>query len=334
MKSAVGLLACAVVVCSVVAAFWLEQNKTLRFKVRQLERQIMQLELTETATVLIPQATCPPSPVAPAAAQLDEVAMATMCAPYINERDANIDVQPVMSAEQGQRIVLQKYQLLLQALTLAPKDAEALIALFMQREALLNAPVQDYYASQEQVDSLIIEQQEALTALDTQIHNILGDDDSEKYTLLKDSDFAQYQLSQLQQGLEGASALSTDQQSQLLLSKLTHQREFERTVAGLVASSNSISNSANSNINVNASVNSDTRAGMAAQEGRGTHYQQALNNALQAYKRAYLSDSAAFLGEEQFTRLKAFEGAQFEALFESLQQQIPTLKNKNEDAIR
>ncbi|WP_053980592.1 hypothetical protein [Marinagarivorans algicola] len=315
MKSAIGLLACAVLVCSVVAAFWLEQNKDLRFKVRQLERQIMQLELTDTATVLIPQASCQPSSLAPAVKPFDEMAMAAMCAPYINERDTNIDAKPIMNAEQSQRIVLQKYRLLLQALTLAPKDTETLMALFAQREALLNAPVQDYYASQKQVDSLIMEQQEALTALDMQVYDILGDEESEKYTLLKDSDFAQYQLSQLQQGLSGASALTTEQQSQLLLSKLTHQREFERTVAGLVADHNSTSryNPVNAN-----SRNSIARS-----------HQQALKNALQAYKRAYLSDSAAFLGEEQFTRLKAFEGAQFEALLESLQQQVPTLKNEN-----
>ncbi|WP_054113659.1 hypothetical protein [Marinagarivorans algicola] len=315
MKSAIGLLACAVLVCSVVAAFWLEQNKDLRFKVRQLERQIMQLELTDTATVLIPQASCQPSPLAPAVKPFDEMAMAAMCAPYINERDTNIDAKPIMNAEQSQRIVLQKYRLLLQALTLAPKDTETLMALFAQREALLNAPVQDYYASQKQVDSLIMEQQEALTALDMQVYNILGDEESEKYTLLKDSDFAQYQLSQLQQGLSGASALTTEQQSQLLLSKLTHQREFERTVAGLVADHNSTSRYN--------PVNANSRNSMARS------HQQALKNALQAYKRAYLSDSAAFLGEEQFTRLKAFEGAQFEALLESLQQQVPTLKNEN-----
>lgn len=315
MKSAIGLLACAVLVCSVVAAFWLEQNKDLRFKVRQLERQIMQLELTDTATVLIPQASCQPSPLAPAVKPFDEMAMAAMCAPYINERDTNIDAKPIMNAEQSQRIVLQKYRLLLQALTLAPKDTETLMALFAQREALLNAPVQDYYASQKQVDSLIMEQQEALTALDMQVYDILGDEESEKYTLLKDSDFAQYQLSQLQQGLSGASALTTEQQSQLLLSKLTHQREFERTVAGLVADHNSTSRYN--------PVNANSRNSMARS------HQQALKNALQAYKRAYLSDSAAFLGEEQFTRLKAFEGAQFEALLESLQQQVPTLKNEN-----
>ncbi|WP_394201152.1 hypothetical protein [Marinagarivorans algicola] len=315
MKSAIGLLACAVLVCSVVAAFWLEQNKDLRFKVRQLERQIMQLELTDTATVLIPQASCQPSSLAPAVKPFDEMAMAAMCAPYINERDTNIDAKPIMNAEQSQRIVLQKYRLLLQALTLAPKDTETLMALFAQREALLNAPVQDYYASQKQVDSLIMEQQEALTALDMQVYNILGDEESEKYTLLKDSDFAQYQLSQLQQGLSGASALTTEQQSQLLLSKLTHQREFERTVAGLVADHNSTSRYN--------PVNANSRNSMARS------HQQALKNALQAYKRAYLSDSAAFLGEEQFTRLKAFEGAQFEALLESLQQQVPTLKNEN-----
>lgn len=296
------LLASICVACSILAAYEFKQNKALSFKVQQLEYQLARRDVASAQLELIPQANCKKLEFAAIAAYLDNIdAAQTRCQSHNDVSVTQIDLGAVSSA-QSHRIALEKYQLLLQSLTLAPEDLEAVITLFTRREALLNAPVQDYYADQAAIEALIQKQQEALANLDVQVAQLLSPDDREKYNLLKNSDFAQFQLNQLQQGLEESELLTQQQKGDLLLSKMAHQQNFEKAMAALLAH------------------NSQAQS---LEESK-----QLLNAALEKYKNAYFSDSSAVLGEEQFLRFKAFESAQFEALLRSLEQQISGQKKQ------
>lgn len=290
------LLLAGVCVVSLIFAFHgFRHNKALSFKIQQLENQLAQRDVTGTSGSFVPRASCQNFEFAAAAAYFNDDTAQAKCPSDNVVAMPKVDLSELNSV-QSHRIALEKYQLLLQSLTLSAEDVEAIIRLFTRREALLNAPVQDYYAKQADIEALIQKQQEALENLDAQVDQLLGPDDREKYHLLKNSDFAQFQLKQLQQGLEGPTLLTQQQKGDLLLSKMNHQQNFEKAIAVLLAHN--------------------------SQSQSPSESQQLLNAALENYKNAYFSDSSAVLGEEQFMRFKAFESAQFEALLYSLELQV------------
>lgn len=296
-----------------VGIVWLTQVQPLREQVSLLEAQVTRLTLLAQAPRLtVPVASCASKALGdrmackhdlpllvksgnsssvgdPRENVIKEGAHSTLKNTAVN--DSELDLR-------SRRLVAKKYRLLIQALGLDPQSEEQLIALLDEREALLSQAVQDYYASPAQIEAMVNSQQRALVALDARILEWLEDDvHQDKYALLKDSDLAQYQLGQLSGGFEGSNALTSDQKSALLLSKLAYQREFEQAL---------------------------TRAGIGSRVNQLSQddAMSRLREALDTFKSGYYAEAANIMESDQFARFQAFEGAQFEALFESLQRQV------------
>lgn len=226
---------------------------------------------------------CPQASLPLADQTLQQICSAYMA--YAQSNDKGIESLISVRLEQD---IQQKYAFLFQAITLGKQDAAQLSRLMIERESVLNAPVQGYFTQPEELQAVIDEQQGLLANIDAEVRELLGEQVYHKYELLNDSGFEQYQLEQFSQSLTAENQVTGEQKGQLLLSKLQYQQKFEQQLAQL---------------------------GEAADAEK-------VKDALSAFKAAYYSDGAAVLSPVQLVQLKAFEDAQFDALFQSLSLQL------------
>lgn len=217
MRIAIWLLAAAVVVITVIAGHWMSLNKLLRFEVQQLEQQNTALEV---ALARVSTDRCEPhSPLA-------EQTLQELCIAYADHfgaKEPQVARKREVDGWVDERLssnVRQKYRLFIAQINLSAQEKEALLSLLMQRETLLNAPTHSFHLANEDSAALVQEQQAALADIDERIGALLNQDDRANFQLMKDSEFEQYQLQELQAQLTDSQKLSVDQQAQLLKMKL------------------------------------------------------------------------------------------------------------------
>lgn len=130
-------------------------------------------------------------------------------------------------------IVNRKYRFLLANLALDAATREVLYQLMLEREqvALKIRDARDY-GDEIGMDTGDISQLEyELEQIDGRIQDLLDQDNSQRYALLKDSDNEQEHFNQYTRGVNGLFPLDREQQESLLFSKLRHKQAFEQTVA-------------------------------------------------------------------------------------------------------
>lgn len=289
MKIAVWLLAAAVLVASIIAGHWMSLNKLLRFEVEQLEEQNTALQ---AALSRIPANSCEShSPLA-------EQTLQELCIAYVDHFSAK-EVQAVKGREVDSWVserlshnVRQKYRLLLAMLSLSAQEKELLISLLVDRESLLNAPTHTYFAGPD--DSLIAEQQAALTDVDDRIAALLSADDKASFELLKDSEYEQYQLQSFQSSLPDSQKLNVDQQAQLLKLKRQGIQQLYLALEQLHLEGD------------------DTT------EAKKRRLLELVNQ----YKQSYFQEAAMLLSEGQLEELKIFDEAVFGQVYQSLAVQL------------
>lgn len=292
MKIAVWLLAAAVVVASIIAGHWMSLNKLLRFEVQQLEQQNTALE---AALASISVESCEShSPLA-------EQTLQELCIAYVDHFSAKeaqtIKVREADSwvSERLTHNARQKYRLLIAMLNIGAQEKELLIGLLIDREALLSAPTHTYFTGQEDSQVLITEQKAALDDIDDRIAALLNKEDRASFELLKDSDYEQYQLQNLQNSLSDSQKLSVDQQAQLLKLKLINLQQLYSAIEQMPTDS----------------------------QGESTELKkQRLLELVSQYKQNYYQEAAMLLSEGQLEKLKTLEEAVFNQVFQSLAVQL------------
>lgn len=292
MKIAVWLLAAAVLVASIIAGHWMSLNKLLRFEVQQLEQQNSALE---AALASISVESCEShSPLA-------EQTLQELCNAYVDHFSAK-ELQAAKTKEPDSWVsdrlahnVRQKYRLLIAMLNIGAQEKELLIGLLMDRESLINAPTHTYFTGQEDSQTLVTEQKAALDDIDDRIAALLNKEDRANFELLKDSEYEQYQLQNLQDSLSDNQKLSVDQQAQLLKFKLVNLQQLYSAIEQLPT------------------------------DGQGESVEQKKQRLLELvnhHKQNYYQEAAMLLTENQLEKLKTFEEATFNQVFQSLAVQL------------
>ncbi|HEY7771865.1 MAG TPA: hypothetical protein VIC26_01685 [Marinagarivorans sp.] len=289
-------LALLLMLCSLIVWSMLEQRRALEDELAQAQL-LLEARLSVAEEAPEQPSACPESGLPLADQTLQQICSAYLA--YAQSQRADDRVDAFVSARLEQDIQ-QKYAFLLQAVALGKQDSEQLIQLLLERESILNAPVQGYFAKPEDRQELIAEQQLLLGEIDGRVREVLGQEAYNKYELLKDSGFEQYQLEQFSQSLQPSEQISTEQQSQLLLAKLQYRQVFDQQLAQWQQGA----------------TGSEVAPAESVDMAR-------LREALETFKTAYYSDSAALLSTAQLKHLKAYENAQFDALLNSYRAQVP-----------
>ena len=130
-------------------------------------------------------------------------------------------------------IVNRKYRFLFANLSLDAATHEALYQLMLEREqvALKIRDARDYGDELDIATSDISQLAYELEQIDGRIQELLDQDNSQRYALLKDSDNEQEHFNQYTLGVNGLFPLDREQQESLLFSKLRHKQAFEETIA-------------------------------------------------------------------------------------------------------
>ena len=260
------------------------KNNVLTHQLSNIEARLDAWVAEQTAQASS-SASCPQATLPLADQTLQQICSAYMA--YAQSNDKGVETLVSLRLEQD---IQHKYAYLFQVISLGKQDTTQLSRLMLERESVLNAPVQGYFTQPEELQAVIEEQQSMLAGIDAQVRNLLGEQAYQKYELLNDSGFEQYQLEQFGQSLPPENQLASEQRGQLLLSKLQYQQKFEQQLA-------------------------------LAGEGETVDAAK-VTEALNTYRAAYYSDSAAVLNPVQLVQLKAFEDAQFDALLSSLNVQL------------
>jgi hypothetical protein len=279
------------------ASFWAARYQTLQAELDQAYLQLRYANPLRSSSS-IAKTECEPEPLA-------DQTLKQICSAYHDyaETEQISNLVDNLVAERIARDIEHKYSYLFQVMTLGKQDSAQLTQLMADREAVLNAPVQGYFADPDELQAIIDEQRTLLETIDGQVRALLNDNLYNKYDLLKNSDLEQFQIEQFSQGLEADQQISLEQKSQLLIAKLQYKKQFEQQ---LISIEEHFSGSSQ----------------FSSENAVGDFDFERIAEAFEAFKAAYYSDSAAVLNQTQLTRLKAFEDAQFDALFQSLQRQL------------
>lgn len=184
---------------------------------------------------------------------------------------------------------MKKYAALLNDLSLDPSESAALKRLLVQRESLSSAALHGYFDDPAAVEQAFLEQEHKLMLIDEQVDRLLDLDAHHAYHLLKESDFQQYKLRQFTNTLPEGS-ISPQQEQRVLLSKLELSKAFEDSLAQI----------------------------KRAERLTTTELKRLVNQ----YKAEFYRQSSAHLDVEEYSKLQAYEDAEFDALEKSLLRQL------------
>lgn len=200
-----------------------------------------------------------------------------------------------MQTENMTRTLEQKYAILFTSLTLSKQDQEKMRELLMERERILGTSSVGYFTSEADIKANIDKQQTLVANIDRQIAQLLQPEEVNKYELLKDSAYEQFQMNSFYDQLGDKNSVSETKRNTLLLSKLEQKQAF----------ANLLQDSAND------------IAGASPIEKK--HLADKMHEALHDYKDNYLRTAKETLSEEQFNVLREYEQNQFDEIWQSLQ---------------
>ena len=207
---------------------------------------------------------------------------------------ADVDGKMSFSSDFSQSAAVQKFSLLFSDLNLSSGDEQQLASMLAQRERILSQPVSNPYMYADVVENNIDAQQEALANIDNNIKALLGPSPSYTFDLLKNSDSEQQQLNELTTKLEAVAPITDEQKKTLLLSKLTHKKGFEDTLATYKSHTNN-----------------------ADESDRKVAF-KVISESLQRYRDGYLDEAAQYVDEQQLAGLMDYEAIEFEEIEASL----------------
>jgi len=200
-----------------------------------------------------------------------------------------------MQTENLNRTLEQKYAILFTSLTLSKQDQEKMRELLMERERILGTSSVGYFTSEADIKANIEKQQTLVANIDRQIAQLLKPEEVNKYELLKDSAYEQFQMNSFYDQLGDKNSVPETKRNTLLLSKLEQKQAF----------ANLLQDSAND------------IAGASPIEKK--HLADKMHEALHDYKDNYLRTAKETLSEEQFNVLREYEQNQFDEIWQSLQ---------------
>lgn len=203
-------------------------------------------------------------------------------------------------------IVNRKYRFLFARLALDAATREALYQLMLEREqvALEIRDARDYGDEIGMEAGDISQLEYELEEIDDRIQDLLDEDNSQRYALLKDSDNEQEHFNQYTRGVNGLFPLDREQQESLLFSKLRHKQAFEQTVAA-------------SGLDRNYPLTDAQRSELLSK----------LEMAAQRYKHAFLQEIRMDLDHDnypmdQYTLLENYTNTEFQELLAELRNKI------------
>jgi hypothetical protein len=220
------------------------------------------------------------------------MAESTACSNSKNGSD--VDDIKFFSREFSQSSALLKFSLLFSDLNLSTGSKQQLSSMLAQRERILAQPVANQYMHASSVESNVEAQQEALDHIENNIKALLGPVASDTFDLLKYSDSEQQQLIELTTRLEAVAPITDEQKKTLLLSKLTHKRGFEDTLATYKNHTNN-----------------------ADESDRKVAF-KVISESLRRYRDGYLEEAVQYVDEQQLAGLMDYEAIQFEEIEASL----------------
>jgi hypothetical protein len=132
-------------------------------------------------------------------------------------------------------IIARKYHFLLRYFNVDPVVLEELKALLREREeiALMIKDGQEFAEETGLTREQIWDLESQLSEIDYEIEQLLGQEYTQRYTMLKDSDDEQKQINQYTLGVNGIFPLDDNQQEAVLLSRLKHKQSFEKKLNAL-----------------------------------------------------------------------------------------------------
>lgn len=169
----------------------------------------------------------------------DVAARPTSVQPAEIDEDTNIVIvraelpTPERFDETLEDIVNRKYRFLFASLALDAATRDALYQLMLEREqvALKIRDAREYGDEIGMETGDIPQLEYDLEQIDNRVQDLLDQDNSQRYALLKDSDNEQEHFNQYTRGVNGLFPLDREQQESLLFSKLRHKQAFEETIA-------------------------------------------------------------------------------------------------------
>lgn len=196
-----------------------------------------------------------------------------------------------MQTDNLKQVVNQKYDVLFPELSISDADADKLKQLLIDRERVLNATTTTYFSDDLDADAAVARQQMLLDDIDRKIQTLLGREEFERYDLVKDSGFEQYQVRHMDNILASEDMLTAEQSRTLLFAKLKYKKEYSIAAE---------------------------RADRLAREGDKAAAMKIFESALETYKNSYLEEAQTVLTQIQFSELRVYEEQQFLQIMDSL----------------
>ncbi len=196
----------------------------------------------------------------------------------------------LFKSENLDKIVEQKYAMLMAGLSLANEQTQRMCQLLLERERILTSTA-SFMSDDLDLMEAIEQQESQLSNIDDEIGQLLTVEEYERYDLFKDSGLEQYQLTRFADSLSSIDRLNDSQLHCLLMAKLRHKRLFLEAIAD---------------------------AQKFSEAGNVDTAKSLLNRAISQYQTEYLSEVQSVVTQQQHQQLAEFEKTEFDDVYLSL----------------